>query len=126
MIFSLGASFDPDLLNKKGTKCGPFTEKNRPTQEVQHLISSFCAGPRRIWDRKLILYGPLYSGPFSEGRFPPPPPQSKFKRTSTSFERNAWRLLKKYLVIMKVSDYRRRSEISGKLKLQSYFFMYFL
>ena len=26
---------------KNGTKCGPFTEKSRPTQEVQHLISSF-------------------------------------------------------------------------------------
>ena len=26
---------------KKGTKCGPFTEKMRPTQEVQHLIRSF-------------------------------------------------------------------------------------
>ena len=62
-------SFNPDLLNKKGTKCGPFTEKNRPTQEVQHLISSFWAGPRRIWDHKLIFYGPLYSGPFSEDRF---------------------------------------------------------
>ena len=61
--------FNPDLLNKKGTKCGPFTEKNRPTQEVQHLISSFWAGPRRIWDQKLIFYGPLYSGRFSEGRF---------------------------------------------------------
>ena len=68
---------------KNGTKCGPFTEKNRPTQEVQHLISSFWAGPRRIWDQKLIFYGPLYSGPFSVGRFrvggggggsPPPPP----------------------------------------------------
>ena len=76
-----GGSFNPDLLNKKGTKCGPFTEKNRPTQEVQHLISSFWAGPRRIRDQKLIFYGPLYSGPFSEGRFrgggghaPPPPP----------------------------------------------------
>ena len=73
MIFSLGGggggSFNPDLLNKKRTKCGPFTEKNRPTQEVQHLISSFWAGPRRIWDQKLIFYGPLYSGPFSEGRF---------------------------------------------------------
>ena len=75
-----GGSFDPDLLNKKGTKCGPFTEKNRPTQEVQHLTCSFWAGPRRIWDQKLIFYGPLYSGPFSEGRFrggrghaPPPP-----------------------------------------------------
>ena len=65
MIFS----FNPDLLNKKGTKCGPFTEKNRPTQEVQHLISSFWAGPRRIWDQKLIFYGSLCSGPFSEGRF---------------------------------------------------------
>ena len=62
-------SFNPDLLNEKGTKCGPFTEKNRPTQEVQHLISFFWAGPRRIWDQKLIFYGPLYSGPFSEGRF---------------------------------------------------------
>ena len=77
-----GGSFNPDLLNKKGTTCGPFTEKNRPTQEVQHLISSFWAGPRRIWDQNLIFYGPLYSGPFSEGRFcegpsppPPPPPQ---------------------------------------------------
>ena len=75
-----GASFNPDLLSKKGTKCGLFTEKNRPTQEVQHLISSFWAGLRRIWDQKLIFYGPLYSGPFSEGRFrgggngPPPPP----------------------------------------------------
>ena len=71
MIFSLGGggSFNPDLLNKKGTKCGTFTEKNRPTQEVQHLIISFWAGPRRIWDQKLIFYGPLYSGPFSEGRF---------------------------------------------------------
>ena len=68
--FQLGGgegSFIPDLLNKKGTKCGPFTEKNRPTQEVQHLISSFWAGPHRIWDQKLIFYGPLYSGPFSEG-----------------------------------------------------------
>ena len=81
MIFSLGegGSFNPDLLNKKGIKCRPFTEKNRPTQEVQHLISSFWAGPRRIWDQKLIFYGPLYSGSFSEGRFrggggmPPPP-----------------------------------------------------
>ena len=26
---------------KNGTKCGPFTEKMRPTQEVQHLISCF-------------------------------------------------------------------------------------
>ena len=26
---------------KKGTSCGPFTVKNRPTQEVQHLLSSF-------------------------------------------------------------------------------------
>ena len=26
---------------KKGIKCGPFTEKIRPAQEVQHLISSF-------------------------------------------------------------------------------------
>ena len=26
---------------KKGTTCGSFTEKNRPTQEVQHLLSSF-------------------------------------------------------------------------------------
>ena len=85
MIFRL------DLLNKKGTKCGPFTEKNRPTQEVQHLISSFWAGPRRIWEQKLIFYGPLYSGPFSEGRYrgggggggdgppaPPPPPPSDY------------------------------------------------
>ena len=76
MIFS----FNPDLLNKKGTKCGPFTEKNRPTQEVQHLISSFWAGPRRIWDQKLIFYGPLYSGTFFGGQIrgramtPPPPP----------------------------------------------------
>ena len=54
---------------KKGTKCGPFPEKNRPTQEVQHLTSSFWAGPRRIWDQKLIFYGPLYSRPLSEGRF---------------------------------------------------------
>ena len=76
-----GGSSNPDLLNKKGTKCGPFTAKNRPTQEVQHLISSFSAGPRRIWDQTLIFYGPLYSGPFSEGRFrgggghgPPGPP----------------------------------------------------
>ena len=43
--------------------------KMRPTQEVQHLIRSFWAGPRRIWDKKLIFYGPLYSGPA-----PPPPP----------------------------------------------------
>ena len=59
----------------------------RPTQEVQHLISSFLAGPRRIWDQKLILYGPLYGGPFSEGRFrggggghphPPPPLPSDY------------------------------------------------
>ena len=26
---------------KDGTKCGPFTEKGRPTREVQHLISYF-------------------------------------------------------------------------------------
>ena len=37
---------------KKGTKCGPFTEKNRATQEVEHLISSFWAGPRRKWDHQ--------------------------------------------------------------------------
>ena len=26
---------------KKGTKCGPFTKKMRPAQQVQHLIRSF-------------------------------------------------------------------------------------
>ena len=37
---------------KDGTKCGPFTEKGRPTQEVQHLISSFRVRPRRKWGQE--------------------------------------------------------------------------
>ena len=53
--------------SRKQSECGmpglsnivKLQEKNRPTQEVQHLISSFWAGPRRIWDQKLIFYGPI-------------------------------------------------------------------
>ena len=53
---------------KRGPNVDLLQGKNRPTQEVQHLISSFWAGPRRIWDQKLIFYGPLYGGPFSRGQ----------------------------------------------------------
>ena len=46
----LNGAYKGGINYKNGTKCRPFTEKIRPAQEVQHLISSFRFGPRRKWD----------------------------------------------------------------------------
>ena len=46
----LNGAYKRGINYKNGNKCRPFTEKIRPAQEVQHLISSFRFGPRRKWD----------------------------------------------------------------------------